>query len=68
MLTAKAHMIQGSMEQERNIMPEAGESTNKRQTSQPVFFSMTFSVQDFLINILILTAHGPLSKCLGLQN
>lgn len=62
---AKAGMTQRLMAQKKNIMPEIGESTNNQQISQSAFFSITFSIQDYQINIQILTAFYPFKQTPG---
>lgn len=62
MNTAKAGMTQRLMAQEKNIMPEIGEPTNNQQISQSAFFYITFSIEDYQINIQILTAFYPFKQ------
>lgn len=46
-------------------MPWNGESPKNHQTSQLAFFSMTFSIQDFQINIQTMTAMCPFKQTPG---
>lgn len=65
MNTAKAGMTQRLMAQEKNIIPDIGEPTNYQQISQSDFFYITFSIQDYRINIQILTAFYPFKQTHG---